>query len=993
MPPEQKNWVVDSHLSAESIHIGDNYFVRPQNWPVGIWQLQDPTPHAPPASQLSFRSFLHRRVLPYYARSEFQSAFPEAREMLSEDELLQQLLDTGGERYYRGCVLYGEGGIGKTRMMLELGHRAREAGWQVLLVRRETRHLTALNEYLDTEQRYLLLFDYLELSQGFYPDLHQQLRKLPEQSIKLLANCRYTFRQNVRFPESDHFLQIDLSRGHWQQAYQKWVVKKILETAAVATPPPTTIFHLKPAFAVFMRYLADHQGIDKVKMLRSGDFRTWFRTRLALTLDPDPTAGIPLEVIQLMVCLPLTSEQIDRLPEEYQKFVERLGQDGWIESLEGGRHRALHDTLVDELLLIFLESYLVSSSMKRLLDFANEVGSLKAFLRSIERIFSLLDDEQQQIFRRLLAKEVLLLDTLGPELAVSPIFSEVQRMKFFNKHFRVFRAYLLSEEFALPLSYAAHQLQRQAGHGRAALRFLFRHWLQAHPDFQSRLPARSETAILSAVLHLNEPVQYQHYLSHYEHPNGLSAYTSYVITAWLSAGGQALVIRPILQAYLDRFGTHPNAQFVYKAWLDRDQDYQILWLSFQGFLQKYGADTAAFYPLQAWLGGSHPPDLIQEPVVNYIQRNTDQLDTHHLLVKWLDRGGDPEAIAGCVSAFLDRHALQQAAQFVIRKWLRYGGDPLRVQPYLLQHLEHDPLLPGVRFLYSEWLKSSGSATLILPYLQQYLQQPLTKEVGFVIQAWLEHQSDYDFIRPSLHRYLKKFPNNEALLVAALERREDDPIVRNALINRLQTNAGTPEIGWLLQWSLGHPHLWPELVPPLNTFLTQVTERKSVLAILREVMEQKMPLPQLGEHILRYVSSYPDEISSAWLLRSYIEQSGTEAIPMSNLHTYFTAHPGLLYHHLVINAWLRAVGPAAESLQNHISAWLDLHLNNPEAKAVYLLQNWLEYAGPADFIRPYLKQWLSSCADHPEATYLKRHWLAAGGSEATLRSWLAGIEEE
>jgi hypothetical protein len=137
------------------------------------------------------RDYLRQGRLPYYSRSRHLAAHEAAVE--DEEALLVEL--AGHEK--PGIIVTGIGGVGKTRLSLELGRRAHHRGWPVYRVSpsakpssKELRELTGS----DPERPVLLIFDYFERTPRFI-EIPRQLDDLFDepQNLRFVANCRHSF--------------------------------------------------------------------------------------------------------------------------------------------------------------------------------------------------------------------------------------------------------------------------------------------------------------------------------------------------------------------------------------------------------------------------------------------------------------------------------------------------------------------------------------------------------------------------------------------------------------------------------------------------------------------------------------------------------------------------------------------------------------------------------------------------------------------------------
>ncbi|MDQ3011522.1 MAG: ATP-binding protein, partial [Acidobacteriota bacterium] len=131
----------------------------PRSRPLGLTPLDEQ-----PESG-TFRAYLSSDKLTYYSREQFLAETGNAATLPSEAELLQ-LLDRGD---LTGLILTGSGGVGKTRLTLELGRTALRQGWLVLRVGKKLREnaLEQLAEQITPQTRVLLLLDYIETQQDF----------------------------------------------------------------------------------------------------------------------------------------------------------------------------------------------------------------------------------------------------------------------------------------------------------------------------------------------------------------------------------------------------------------------------------------------------------------------------------------------------------------------------------------------------------------------------------------------------------------------------------------------------------------------------------------------------------------------------------------------------------------------------------------------------------------------------------------------------------
>jgi len=159
-----------------------------------------------------YHSYLASDKLPYYSRAAHLAKHgrPVDSPIPNEGELLA-LLEHPEKT---GLIVCGAGGVGKTRLAIEIGWLAHQRGWLVLRVGPTFRQeaLDQLAEHLAPDHRVLLLVDYIE-TQGAFTEIVERINDLNATlllRLRYVATCRTTYYHKAAATAAQH-VKVDLS--------------------------------------------------------------------------------------------------------------------------------------------------------------------------------------------------------------------------------------------------------------------------------------------------------------------------------------------------------------------------------------------------------------------------------------------------------------------------------------------------------------------------------------------------------------------------------------------------------------------------------------------------------------------------------------------------------------------------------------------------------------------------------------------------------------
>ncbi len=338
-------------------------------------------PHEEFLAQLSgFQRYLLESNLPFVPPSSSESTHPQQLW-----ERLQQRANSGG------LLLFGPGGVGKTRTSLEVARRADQEGWRVLHAFPGEHTLTVnslAEEILEASQSTLLIFDYLDHMQVDHDSFRRTLLPLVRAKgmrLALLANTRpgYMIRSVQGREELWESISLRPEMDH-RHAITQQVIAKLAPTAVkqLGAQQVQEFCGERPIIALFIAVqLEDHAragGLSAVSLadLRAGDLVPWLRRRLRedqlavaqpashlLPSDPEPQviaaaaalAATPQRMEPLIQAAAVSLQQDHRAgsPEtalrQATHLVGVLERLGWLER-HGLECAPAHDVVVDVLL-------------------------------------------------------------------------------------------------------------------------------------------------------------------------------------------------------------------------------------------------------------------------------------------------------------------------------------------------------------------------------------------------------------------------------------------------------------------------------------------------------------------------------------------------------------------------------------------------------------------------------------------------------------------
>ncbi len=223
---------------------------------------------------------------------------------------------------------------------------------------------------------------------------------------------------------------------------------------------------------------------------------------------------------------------------------------------------------------------------------------------------------------------------------------------------------------------------------------------------------------------------------------------SFIIRAWLEAGGQRERIDQSVLAWIEAFGQTQSAQFVYRAWLDSGGERERIDDSVLDWIKLFGQLRSAQFVYQSWLDYGGQRERIDDSVLDWIGVFGQTQDAQFVYRAWLEAGGERERIDESVVAWLKTFGQSPEANFVYRAWLAAGGRHERIKDAILAWIETFGQAGFARFVYHGWLNAGGPREPIDAAVLAWLEiHGATDEAKYIYDAWLSAGGDFNRIAP------------------------------------------------------------------------------------------------------------------------------------------------------------------------------------------------------------------------------------------------------
>ncbi|MEE8574181.1 MAG: hypothetical protein V3T30_02110, partial [Thermodesulfobacteriota bacterium] len=654
-----------SHLRGLAVEVREwNYFLHTQLeqipfykfkwfssiWPRGLMPLGELRHDSE-----SFRKYLDGDNVPYYSRKDHltSESRPDGAEIEDEERLLSRLEDKN-----TGLVITGPGGVGKTRLVLELGRLAVKKKRLVFCVTGSAGRasIDRLIEQITQDTRLLLLIDYIELQKNF-AEIVEYVNELNDRGvvdIRYIANCRTSYFKTIK-KGYERFEGINLAPigdgSRWNEGFRKNIVRRILDEGEFqVTPELLDLCRDRPVLAVFASYLFHKKGETGLEgLVGERSFGGWVLKRMSLTFDG--RKDVDEEIATLAAFIPMEKTVAERLSTDMVGLLTRLAQDGWVEKDgESGRWEAAHDALADEVLRSFIEDHqpTLDIFVKKLFTQARALGTIESVLISFQRLsdrsetdslnwYDIVNGEITENPDKWLCVRHLLLCT--------SLLDPVKSVRLLGLHEEYWDGIEKDIEMQLQLS----ELALQAADGKIeglgeGERKTLETWV-----VRGKRHANVSKDILTSTVKFtkDEAVEEVSFSRINEKPRLLQDHAL--------ARGERDVFRPIKEGLLWLYGTRFDVEFNNNYWLDAGGEVELLSHYLITWPKAHGMHEAAQRVYKFRHDTNRERELFYDQITAWMKVNEAYEDAQFVYKSWLDAGWERGLVEGHIKAWLKAH--------------------------------------------------------------------------------------------------------------------------------------------------------------------------------------------------------------------------------------------------------------------------------------------------------------------------------------------------
>ncbi|MBD8469421.1 ATP-binding protein [Sphingomonas sp. CFBP 8765] len=884
-----------------------------------------------PASQsgkeASFRNFLQSGTLRYFSRSQYVAETGAQLEGAETD-----FAATLAQGRKPGLIITGPGGVGKTRLLLELAAvlGGDDYGFDVYWLGRSSnfKSITDLAKRYPTDASVLLLIDYAEAVPALaeIADAVAHIISNTNHKFCLVATCRSSANSQVR--EGLNPLDAEersLSSTRLGEAdYVSWVTQSIISAGSFPEAECLArVCHGVPALAAFALFLfrnyRERFDLQFGALHSLGDFDKWFNHRIEILIGPRADRREQERALaHIALALPIPERRYPEFVQQWGALLDSLKTDRWIEYHDQA-YVAVHDVFADSLAArwLFEAEHVATDHALELLDVAAKRLGLAQALTALERLAQhphfneidgrrvvevLLVNQRAQVEAccGLILKGKLLnfddkLGVLSHSYALQQVVRRERSMDGILSYLAAEAAYMGMKSTDGPELQIISDLLDYACDQRQSSNMVLRRAYSFDPDrFRERALATCADSIGSEQAHFlivqilknGEPSSaIEPVVVRWLERHSRAYCATYLYRAWLDAGGGIQIVGSSLLEWLGEHGETDGAPFVLQSWLAAGGDAEAIAVALGVWVSAHGQACVAKFVYKAWLDAGGRTDVVATALLSWAGSHGQTESAGFVYTAWLDAGGSAGSVAASVLGWLDAHGQTESAGFVYTAWLNAGGDAESVAVPLLAWLDAHGQGEGAQFVYQAWLNAGGGIEAVAAPLPLWLRahgQAISAQ--FIYKAWLDAGCEAQIVAAPLLEWINVHGQAESaqfVYSAWLDAGGDAEVVAASLLAWIDAHGQTDGAEFVYR-------SWLERQGPFEAILEPVTQwvkiwgRKPEFVYFSKILTRQSGLPpSVIFAIFEWCIAFPDNEDTMYRFSSLIGRLNDEKITFTD----------------------------------------------------------------------------------------------------------------
>jgi hypothetical protein len=906
-----------------------------------------------------FKDYLNEDSLNYISRKEFRYRLPENQKKIFHDE--DSLFTILKSSTYIGIVIHGQGGIGKTRLMLELGRLATQVRYSVFEVDKDYNDMDELISFLKPTGKYILLFDYIE-EQKLFDKVVKWITDKTFDHISVVANCRNSFLHEVQGNYTDQLFYIDIGLrdkfgnvNTLENKYKKEIILSIIDSISDKNLSAKlksdailkTFYQARPSFAAFIKYIHQKNPVGDFSIATDETFSNWLIKKLKLSIVKDIRYRDFFEnkkyVFQLLSCLPANKNTVSILEQMNQGEIvfadelNKLTKDGWVDKIDSSL-QVVHDTVNDSLFVEFLKHFQFDKYYINIfLDFSWRANSISSMMWSIQRIWEEVPENKQPLMQKaiinfldkILNADSVRLNWIKYKIDNSRLLEEEDRIKLLLKHRNIFKETFALEKFGSSIGFC--------------MNWVFKYVFDS--------------------THLKEYSNGLRQL-YFDEWNIEGRFDDSVIDT--SKGGK------IISGYINLYGIDDYINQKFYEYIQNakcsSSNLEPLSLTFVSWLNRNGQIT------------SQLTELIISWFNVFENEKCTEVNPEYLMRSWIIKGNDTAAISRHIKAFLeDSNDLQNKAE-LIRFWLSKSDDLSLVEPFIKECLTEELFPKTAYYIIGYWLHKSANPLLVKPFLIKWLNYPVEPHISsFIFRHWLEKGDDPNILIEPLKKWLNIETSQDSIgniLSRFIQKKEGSNELKDEIINWIVHNTFNSNsinvLGFMLEY-LSDKSLLTTLEIPTRQILQNFSSLNEAGFIIDHWLSKGGNISTIDPFINNWLakfwnSRHASQIISNWLAKGNCIKVKEFIVPFLEIFGKQKEMSTLMFY------WLM-YGDDPYLIKEFIKPFFAIKENQISPESRYLITYWLEDTSLPLLVKDAIKPWLAS------------NWFNSEGSIRVCAFWL------